>query len=147
MHNVGDFRYLEASRVEENGELLWRYYALGPDPVPFRSGPGRCAALETFPVSRSAVQCLRRLRNNMLLRCGRRSDSDHSNRIADYVREYRLGRWSGKTAVVTPSARKAQPQSNFMKNCGLYDLGQPYYVGMPHHPVHPPYLFGLVTAR
>ena len=35
-----------------------------------------------------------------------------------------------------------------MKNCGtLYDLGQPYYVGMPHHPVHPPYLFGLVKQH
>jgi kynurenine formamidase len=29
----------------------------------------------------------------------------------------------------------------------VYDLGQPYYVGMPHHPVHPPYLFGLVKAH
>ncbi len=25
----------------------------------------------------------------------------------------------------------------------LYDLGQPYFVGMPHHPAHPPFLFGL----
>jgi kynurenine formamidase len=25
----------------------------------------------------------------------------------------------------------------------VYDLAQPYYVGMPHHPVHPPFLFGL----
>jgi kynurenine formamidase len=28
-----------------------------------------------------------------------------------------------------------------------YDLGQPYYVGMPHHPVHPPFLFGLVKQH
>jgi kynurenine formamidase len=25
----------------------------------------------------------------------------------------------------------------------IYDLGQPYYVGMPHHPAHPPYLRSL----
>ena len=25
----------------------------------------------------------------------------------------------------------------------IYDLGQPYYVGMPHYPVHPPYLYTL----
>jgi kynurenine formamidase len=25
----------------------------------------------------------------------------------------------------------------------IYDLGQPYFVGMPHHPAHPPYLFSL----
>ncbi len=29
----------------------------------------------------------------------------------------------------------------------VYDLAQPYYVGMPHHPVHPPYLFGLVKKH
>src|SRR5580704_3149527 len=25
----------------------------------------------------------------------------------------------------------------------VYDLAQPYYTGMPHHPNHPPFLFGL----
>jgi kynurenine formamidase len=25
----------------------------------------------------------------------------------------------------------------------IYDLAQPYYTGMPHHPNHPPFLFGL----
>jgi kynurenine formamidase len=25
----------------------------------------------------------------------------------------------------------------------VYDLAQPYYAGMPHHPNHPPFLFGL----
>jgi len=25
----------------------------------------------------------------------------------------------------------------------VYDLGQPYFVGMPHHPVHPPFLYSL----
>ena len=29
----------------------------------------------------------------------------------------------------------------------VYDLAQPYFVGMPHHPVHPPFLFGLVKAH
>jgi len=28
-----------------------------------------------------------------------------------------------------------------------YDLAQPYFVGMPHHPVHPPFLFSLVKAH
>jgi len=34
-----------------------------------------------------------------------------------------------------------------LQTARIYDLGQPYYVGMPHHPVHPPYLFGLVKAH
>ena len=29
----------------------------------------------------------------------------------------------------------------------VFDLSQPYYVGMPHHPAHPPYLFGLTKAH
>jgi kynurenine formamidase len=29
----------------------------------------------------------------------------------------------------------------------LYDLGQPYFVGMPHHPVHPPFLFSLTKMH
>jgi kynurenine formamidase len=28
-------------------------------------------------------------------------------------------------------------------NSKLYDLAQPYFTGMPHHPVHPPFLYSL----
>jgi kynurenine formamidase len=29
----------------------------------------------------------------------------------------------------------------------IVDLAQPYFTGMPHHPVHPPFLFSLVKAH
>jgi len=29
----------------------------------------------------------------------------------------------------------------------VYDLAQPYFVGMPHFPTHPPYLFGLTREH
>ena len=29
----------------------------------------------------------------------------------------------------------------------VFDLAQPYFVGMPHHPSHPPFLFGLVKRH
>jgi len=29
----------------------------------------------------------------------------------------------------------------------VYDLAQPYFTGMPHHPVHPPFLFSLVKSH
>jgi len=29
----------------------------------------------------------------------------------------------------------------------IYDLAQPYYAGMPHHPSHPPFLFGLTKKH
>lgn len=30
-----------------------------------------------------------------------------------------------------------------IRSSRIYDLAQPYYAGMPHHPNHPPFLFGL----
>jgi kynurenine formamidase len=30
-----------------------------------------------------------------------------------------------------------------MARARVFDLGQPYFVGMPHYPTHPPFLFGL----
>lgn len=33
--------------------------------------------------------------------------------------------------------------SSLAPGAAVYDLAQPYYVGMPHHPNHPPFLFGL----
>ncbi len=29
----------------------------------------------------------------------------------------------------------------------VFDLSQPYFVGMPHHPVHPPFQYGLAKAH
>jgi len=34
-----------------------------------------------------------------------------------------------------------------LQSARVYDLAQPYFIGMPHHPVHPPYLFGLVKKH
>jgi len=28
-----------------------------------------------------------------------------------------------------------------------YDLAQPYFIGMPHYPTHPPFLFSLVKQH
>ena len=30
-----------------------------------------------------------------------------------------------------------------LSDCRVIDLAQPYYTGMPHHPAHPPFLYGL----
>ena len=34
-----------------------------------------------------------------------------------------------------------------LNNSRVYDLAQPYYVGMPHFPTHPPFLFGLTKKH
>jgi kynurenine formamidase len=32
---------------------------------------------------------------------------------------------------------------NLLRTARVFDLAQPYFVGMPHHPNHPPFLYGL----
>lgn len=34
-----------------------------------------------------------------------------------------------------------------IRGARIYDLGQPYFTGMPHHPAHPPYLFALTKKH
>jgi kynurenine formamidase len=36
---------------------------------------------------------------------------------------------------------------DLLQGARVFDLGQPYFVGMPHHPAHPPFLFGLVKQH
>jgi kynurenine formamidase len=34
-----------------------------------------------------------------------------------------------------------------VRDAKVFDLSQPYFVGMPHHPNHPPFLFGLTKRH
>jgi len=34
-----------------------------------------------------------------------------------------------------------------LSGCRVFDLAQPYFVGMPHHPAHPPFLFSLTKKH
>jgi len=36
---------------------------------------------------------------------------------------------------------------NLLTKSTVYDLAQPYFVGMPHFPTHPPFLFGLTKKH
>ncbi|HEY5027476.1 MAG TPA: cyclase family protein [Candidatus Angelobacter sp.] len=42
---------------------------------------------------------------------------------------------------------KTQSLLDLINHSKLYDLAQPYFVGMPHHPVHPPFLFSLTKMH
>src|SRR5258708_30439071 len=42
---------------------------------------------------------------------------------------------------------KTQSLRDLLPHAGLYDLAQPYFVGMPHHPTHPPFLFSLTKMH
>jgi kynurenine formamidase len=34
-----------------------------------------------------------------------------------------------------------------IRGARVYDLAQPYFIGMPHHPVHPPFLYSLAKKH
>jgi kynurenine formamidase len=36
---------------------------------------------------------------------------------------------------------------DLLASAKVYDLAQPYFIGMPHHPSHPPFLFSLVKSH
>ena len=42
---------------------------------------------------------------------------------------------------------EVQPLLDLLAAAKVYDLAQPYFTGMPHHPVHPPFLFSLVKQH
>ncbi len=42
---------------------------------------------------------------------------------------------------------EVQPLLDLLAAAKVYDLAQPYFTGMPHHPVHPPFLFSLVKLH
>ncbi len=39
------------------------------------------------------------------------------------------------------------PIAEALAGATVYDLAQPYFVGMPHHPTHPPFLYSLVKQH
>ena len=39
------------------------------------------------------------------------------------------------------------PLIDLLTSARFYDLAQPYFTGMPHHPAHPPFLFSLVKSH
>jgi kynurenine formamidase len=39
------------------------------------------------------------------------------------------------------------PLIDLLSSATVYDLAQPYFIGMPHHPSHPPFLYSLVKSH
>src|SRR5664279_5919662 len=37
--------------------------------------------------------------------------------------------------------------TDLLTSAQVYDLAQPYFTGMPHHPAHPPFLYSLVKTH
>ncbi len=106
VHNVGDFRYLEASQVDGDGQpsgdiTVWDEILFPFDPVLADAGQ-----LETMPVEHSARAAIQQIEEQYACDAAGVVTVTIRNLTSHYGREYKLGRWSGKTAVVAPAARK-----------------------------------------
>lgn len=106
VHNVGDFRYLEASHVDDHGQpsgdiTVWDEILFPFDPV-LAGTP----TLEALPVTHSERATIQQIEEQYACDAAGVVTVNIRNLTSHYGREYRLGRWSGKAAVVRPSARK-----------------------------------------
>ncbi len=106
VHNVGDFRYLEASQVAGDGQpsgdiTLWDEILFPFDPL-----LADARDLDKLPVNHSPRAPLQQIEEQYACDAAGAVTVTIRNLTSHYGREFKLGRWSGKTAVVTPSARR-----------------------------------------
>ena len=112
VHNVGDFRYLEASQVDDDGQPSGDMAIWDEILFPFDPALADVRALDALPVSRSDRAAIQQIEEHYSCDAAGAVTVTIRNLTSHYGREYKLGRWSGKTAVVTPSARKRSRQAS-----------------------------------
>lgn len=102
VHNIGHFRYLECTRRAAGGAptgdvMVWDEIRFSFDPVLARSG-----ALEGIPVTRSAAAARQSIEERYEAGPHGGVSVTIANLTAGYHRSYRLGRWAGLPAAVSP---------------------------------------------
>ncbi|HLH39295.1 MAG TPA: Hsp70 family protein [Bryobacteraceae bacterium] len=106
VHNVGDFRYLEASQVAGDGQPSGDITVWDEILFPFDPLLADARELEKLPVDHSDRALLQQIEEQYACDAAGAVTVTIRNLTSHYGREFKLGRWSGKTAVVTPSARR-----------------------------------------
>jgi molecular chaperone DnaK (HSP70) len=106
VHNVGDFRYLEAGLIDGEKQPKGDITVWDEIRFPFDPELAEMASLENVPVRQSP--CAETQEIEELYTCDAAGvvTVKIRNITTNYEREYRLGRWSGKEPVVRPGARK-----------------------------------------
>jgi molecular chaperone DnaK (HSP70) len=105
VHNLGDFRYLEAAQVGADGQPSGDITVWDEILFPFDPTLADTRSLESLPVGHSDRAAIQQIEEQYACDAAGVVTVTIRNLTAHYKREYRLGRWSGKTAVVQPSAR------------------------------------------
>ena len=105
-HNVGDFRYLEAAHVGEDGQPSGDITVWDEIQFPFDPALAEVRALESVTVEHFPEAASQWIEERYSCDSAGVVSVEIRNQTSNYGREYRLGRWSGKSPVVRPSARK-----------------------------------------
>jgi len=106
VHNVGDFRYLEAASVDEMGEPSGDIAVWDEILFPFDPAVAGVPMLTEVAVDRTPAAFAQEIEEQYACDSAGAVAVTIRNLTANYGREYRLGRWSGKQAVVRPTTRK-----------------------------------------
>ena len=105
VHNVGDFRYVEASQVAGDGQPLGDITMWDEILFPFDPALAETRSLEATPVRHSDCAEVQQIEEQYACDAAGVVTVTIRNLTSDYRREYRLGRWNG-TTVVAPAVRK-----------------------------------------
>ncbi len=113
VHNIGDFRYLEAGSVDDGGHPSGDLTVWDEILFPFDPALADARTLAAEPVQKSAAAATQEIEE--LYSCDSTGVVTVTirNTVSHYGRQFKLGRWSGKSAVVRPSSQKrARKASN-----------------------------------
>jgi len=105
VHNIGDFRYLEASQVDDQGQPQGDIAVWDEIWFPFDPALADARSLEALSVVHSKDAEEQEAEEHYACDSAGVVTVTIRNLTSQYGREFRLGRWSGKTAVVTPRKR------------------------------------------
>ncbi len=113
VHNVGDFRYLEAAAVDEEGQPSGDITVWDEILFPFDPSLADMRILAGVTVEKTEAAERQEIEEDYTCDSTGVVTVTIQNTVSHYGREFKLGRWSGKTAVVRPSSKKrARKASN-----------------------------------
>ncbi len=105
VHNIGDFRYLECSHLDESGQptgdvTVW-------DEIRFPFDPGlRNMNGEAVSVSYSDSAASQAIEETYTCDASGTVGVTIANLTSDYRRDYRLGRWAAKESAIAPGKKR-----------------------------------------
>jgi molecular chaperone DnaK (HSP70) len=106
VHNVGDFRYLEAANVDEDGQPSGDIAVWDEILFPFDPALADMRVLAGVAVEKSPSAASQEIEERYACDAAGGVTVTIHNNVSHYGREFKLGRWSSKAKVVRPSARK-----------------------------------------